>query len=28
MKDLIEQYQTNYYRGGSPSPVGRADNGR
>jgi len=28
MKDLIEQYQTNYYRGGPPSPVGGPDTGR
>ena len=28
MKDLIERYQTNYYRGGSPSPVGGADTDR
>jgi hypothetical protein len=28
MKDLIERYQTNYYRGGSPTPVGGPDTGR
>ena len=28
MKDLIEQYQTGYYRGGPPSPVARPDTGR
>ena len=28
MKDLIERYQTNYYRGGSPTPVGGPDIGR
>jgi len=28
MKDLIERYQTNYYRGGSPSPVGGPDTDR
>jgi hypothetical protein len=28
MKDLIERYQTNYYRGGSPGPVVGADTDR
>jgi hypothetical protein len=28
MKDLIERYQTDYYRGGAPSPVGGPLSGR
>jgi len=28
MKDLIERYQTDYYRGGAPSPVGGPLTGR
>ena len=28
MKDLIERYQTDYYRGGAPSPVGSPLTGR
>jgi hypothetical protein len=28
MKDLIERYQTDYYRGGAPSPVGGPPTGR
>ena len=28
MKDLIERYQTGYYRGGAPSPVGGPDTSR
>jgi hypothetical protein len=28
MKTLIEQYQTDYYRGGTPPPVGGPPNGR
>lgn len=28
MKVLIEQYQTDYYRGGPPSPVGAPPSGR
>jgi hypothetical protein len=28
MKTLIEQYQTEYYRGGTPRPVGGGDSSR
>jgi hypothetical protein len=28
MKNLVEQYQTTYYRGGTPNPVGVAPTGR
>ena len=28
MKNLVEQYQTAYYRGGTPNPVGAAPTGR
>ena len=28
MKDLIERYQTDYYRGGAPAPVGGPPTGR
>jgi hypothetical protein len=28
MKDLIERYQTDYYRGATPSPVGGPSTGR
>ena len=28
MKDLIERYQTDYYRGGPPAPVGGPPTGR
>jgi hypothetical protein len=28
MKDLIERYQTSYYRGGAPGPVGPPATGR
>jgi hypothetical protein len=28
MKDLIERYQTSYYRGGPQSPVAGPDTGR
>ncbi len=28
MKDLIERYQTDYYRGGAPAPVGAPPTGR
>jgi hypothetical protein len=28
MKNLIERYQTDYYRGGNPNPVGGSSTGR
>ena len=28
LKDLIERYQTDYYRGGPPNPVGNTSSGR